>query len=107
MVMHWLRSRNDLKDKILAGVILISPAIIFFIPVDWLIQQNSICLSKVLFHTSCYGCGITKAVILFFQGEINMALGQNRFVVIVFPLLCYLWFKNSRKLYYLWLGSNH
>lgn len=41
----------------------------------------------------CYGCGITKAITALLQLDFNAALNYNKFVIIVFPILLFVWIK--------------
>lgn len=74
-------------------VILIIPILVFFIPIDWLNDQHSICLFKNLFGRECPGCGITRAVVSAVQLDFKEAYYYNKLIIIVFPLLAYVWIK--------------
>jgi hypothetical protein len=79
--------------------ILVLPILLYFTPLDWLNQQNTICLIKNLLKIDCYGCGITKAVISGVQLDFQGAINYNKMVVIVLPLLIYTWLKTTISLY--------
>ncbi|MDR1679958.1 MAG: DUF2752 domain-containing protein [Prevotellaceae bacterium] len=70
---------------------MIFPIALYFIPLDWLNSQHSICLFKNLFGRECYGCGITRAVLSAIQFDFVNAWHYNRLVVVVLPLLIYIW----------------
>jgi hypothetical protein len=72
---------------------LLFPVALYFIPVDCLNKQHSICLFKNLFGVECYGCGITRAVISTIQFDFVSAFHYNKLIVIIFPLLVYIWLK--------------
>jgi hypothetical protein len=59
---------------------------------------NSICLIKFVFGIECYGCGMTRA----FQHAIHLdfigALGFNKLICIVFPLMIYIGLTGVLKL---------
>ena len=76
---------------------IVLPAMLYFIPVEWLNQQHSICLFKNLFDIECYGCGITKAVIASIQLDFVRAFNYNKLIIIVMPLMIYLWVKEIVK----------
>jgi hypothetical protein len=80
----------------IAGL-LILPVLLFFVPVDWLNEQHTICLFKNLIGHECWGCGITRAVISTVQFDFTAAFHYNKLVVFVFPLLVYAWGKMVAK----------
>jgi len=97
-------SEDKKFNKIKCIAFFIIPFALYFVPVDWLNGQHSICLFKNIFGTECYGCGITRAVLSAIQFDFVKAFYYNKLVIIVFPLLCYLWgkyflrlLKNARK----------
>jgi len=73
--------------------ILITPLVLFFIPIEWLQGRYSVCLFKNIFGTECYGCGMTRAVVSAVQLDFWEAYRYNKLIVIVFPLLIYIWTK--------------
>jgi hypothetical protein len=86
----WLGTKKlYLKIKI-AGILVI-PAILFFIPVEWLGKQPSICLFKCITGRECYGCGMTRAVLSTLHFRFIDAFDYNKLVIIVLPLLIYIW----------------
>jgi hypothetical protein len=64
---------------------------------DELEDKHSICLFKNLFGVECYGCGITKAIIAATQLDFIRAFNYNKLIVVVMPLLVYLWGKEITK----------
>jgi len=86
-------NRQYLFQRLRFAGILILPVLLFFIPVDWLNKQHSICLFKNIFGVECWGCGMTRAVLSVVQCNFITAFHYNRLVVIVFPLLVYVWGK--------------
>lgn len=73
------------------------PVIIIFIPTTFLVSAPSVCLIKNIIHVECPGCGITKAISSIFHGELINAYKYNHMIVVIFPVLCYLWIKNIVK----------
>jgi len=69
------------------------PFILSILSLDKLEGEHSICLFKNLFGIECYGCGITKAVIASVQLDFVRAFKYNKLIVIVMPLMVYLWAK--------------
>ena len=90
---------NNSKNFILLLVYIILPIILFFIPLEWLNKQHSICLIKNIFGIECFGCGITRAIIAGIQLEFSKAIEYNKMVIIVLPLFIYEWFKNLKLIF--------
>jgi Protein of unknown function (DUF2752) len=67
------------------------PIIFLLIPTSWFESRRSLCLIRSVFGVKCPGCGMTRAISCIFHGNLKKALHYNRLVVIVFPLLCYVW----------------
>jgi hypothetical protein len=80
------------------GFLLIGPVVLFILPADFFDHSTiELCLSKILFDRSCIGCGITRAVMHFIHLEFDMAMQYNKLVVLVIPLILYLWGKELFK----------
>ncbi|MDR1116126.1 MAG: DUF2752 domain-containing protein [Tannerella sp.] len=86
-------SNNKKINKVKCIVFFILPFALHFVPVDFLNGQHSICLFKNISGMECYGCGITRAVLSVIQFDFMKAYSYNKLVIIVFPMLCYLWGK--------------
>ena len=69
------------------------PVVLYFIPIEWLIGNHSFCLIKNIFGVECWGCGITRAVVSAVQCNFVSAYHYNKLIVVVFPLLVYIWAK--------------
>ena len=87
---------NNCKNITLLFAYIILPIILFFMPLEWLNKQHSICLIKNIFGVECYGCGITRAIISGVQLDFTKAIEYNKMVIIVLPLFIYEWFKNFK-----------
>lgn len=70
------------------------PYFLFFVSLDSLETKQSICLIKNISGIECWGCGITKAIIAVLQLDFIRAYNYNKLIIIVFPLMSYLWAKN-------------
>jgi hypothetical protein len=70
------------------------PLAFVFIPTTWLESRRSVCLIRNLFGVKCPGCGMTRALSCVFHGDFKRAFHYNKLVVIVFPLLCYIWLRS-------------
>ena len=69
--------------------------LIFILVVELLVKFNdkSICLWKILTGHECLGCGITRAFHALFHLQFPRAFEFNHGIIIVAPLLLYLWIK--------------
>jgi hypothetical protein len=85
----------------LAGNIVIAaaPLLLFFLPIGWLQGEHTLCLFTNIFGVECWGCGITRAVVSAVQLHWRDAWEYNRLIVIVFPLLVYVWARTVIKLW--------
>ena len=92
--------RSDrIFNKLLFSVILVLPILLYLVPLDWLNKQHTICLFKNIFGIDCYGCGITRAVLSGLHFNFEDAIIYNIIVVIVLPLLIYIWIRITMSLY--------
>ena len=96
MATHKEGFKNSLQICKL-GVLFLLPFLLFFLSLDKLESGRSICLFKNLFGIECYGCGITKAVIASIQLDFIRAFNYNKLIVVVMPLMVYLWIKEIIK----------
>ena len=90
---------NNRKSITLLFAYIILPIILFFIPLEWLNKQHSICLIKNIFGIECYGCGITRAIISGVQLDFTKAIEYNKMAIIFLPLFIYEWFKNLKLIF--------
>ena len=74
-------------------VVAILPLVLYLVPEGWIMQGRSICLVHNLFGVECWGCGMTRALYSVAHFEFAQAWQYNRAVVIVAPLLVYIWIK--------------
>lgn len=89
-------SKNEtVCGKIKSIGIFLIPCALYFVSVDWLNEQHSICLFKTIFGRECYGCGITRAVLSAIHFDFAGAYGYHKAVVLVYPILIYLWLKTG------------
>lgn len=90
---------NRIFNKLSLIVILVLPILLYLVPLDWLNKQHTICLFKNIFGLDCYGCGITRAVLSALHLNFEDAINYNIMVVIVLPLLIYIWIKITMLIY--------
>ncbi|MDQ2904768.1 MAG: DUF2752 domain-containing protein [Ktedonobacteraceae bacterium] len=73
---------------------LLLPLGFVLIPVSWFEARRSICLIRNLCGFPCPGCGMTRALACVLHGDFKKALSYNKLIVLVFPLLCYVWLQS-------------
>lgn len=66
-------------------------AALLVLPADFFDHGPAICLSRVLLDTECPGCGMTRAAMHALHLDFSAAWSYNRLVVVVLPLLAWLW----------------
>lgn len=69
------------------------PLLIYMVPERWIMQGHTICLVHNLFGVECWGCGMTRALYSVAHLDFVGAREYNRAVVVVAPLLIYIWSK--------------
>ncbi|OFX31226.1 MAG: hypothetical protein A2X08_04260 [Bacteroidetes bacterium GWA2_32_17] len=89
---NWLKSKKPQHNIKSIGILLI-PIALYFVPMDWLKHQQSVCLFKNLTGNDCYGCGMTRAILSALHFQFGQAFHYNKLFVIVLPLLIYIWTK--------------
>jgi hypothetical protein len=87
-------NRSGVKDM----AIILAPLALFFVPMAWLTGNHSLCLIKNIFGVECFGCGITRAIVSAVQLHFAEAYHYNKLIVVVFPLLMYIWIKTLYSL---------
>jgi hypothetical protein len=67
---------------------------IYVIPKEWLFDEShTLCLFHNLTGRDCWGCGMTRAMASVAYLDFEAAWDYNRAVVVVAPLLVWLWGK--------------
>jgi|GEM_PF-1949569 hypothetical protein len=67
--------------------------VLLLLPADYFNTGQSLCVSVLLFDTSCYGCGMTRAIMHMIHFDFSSAWEFNPLSFIVFPLASYYLFK--------------
>ena len=98
---YWLNNKGLFRILKYAGIILI-PVALYFVPQEWLISQNSVCLFKNLTGNECYGCGMTRAILSAIHFRFVDAFHYNKLFLIVLPVLIYIW---AKTIIPVWRGS--
>ena len=88
-----------IKDiiKYIEFILLFMPFILPFISLDWLESKNTICIYTNLTGANCFGCGITKSIVATTQFDFFRAFSYNKLVVVIAPLLLFVWLKRWFK----------
>jgi len=81
------------------GVLVSMPLALMLISVPGLDSMPSVCLIKLATGHECPGCGMTHALVSVFHGHLADAFNYNKLVVVIFPLLSYIWLKNLMIFY--------
>ena len=81
------------RDIVLIAV----PLLAALVPMSWLEGAPDVCLIKRVTGRRCWGCGMTRAIASLLRGRFRKAVRYNPRVVIVGPLLGYLWLKELSK----------
>ena len=61
------------------------------LPASFFDTGESLCISKLILHQECPGCGITRAVQHSIHFDFETAWHYNKLVILVFPLMIYFW----------------
>ncbi len=85
--------------KLYFGGLIAVPLVLLLLPSNFFDTGESVCVSVLLFDTTCYGCGITRAVQHFMHFEFAEAYAYNKLVLVVLPALFYGWQDELRKTY--------
>jgi len=90
---NWLKRTKVRKPYLITAGIFLIPAVLYFLPFEWFDEKVNVCLVKNLFGINCYGCGTTRAILSAIHLEFEKAWHYNKMVIIVLPLLIFLWLK--------------
>jgi hypothetical protein len=92
MATFWSKGFRTMRclKVILIGLF---PVMLRLLPLEWIKNQNSICLIKNITGHECWGCGMTRAVLSAINFEFTDALTYNKLVIIVLPILFWIWAK--------------
>jgi hypothetical protein len=75
------------------GCYVLFPVVFALIPTSRIEAAPPLCLSRLLFGVPCPGCGMTRAFSCALHGRFRRALRHNNRVVLVLPLLSYVWWR--------------
>jgi hypothetical protein len=89
-----LKDKKGFKFFLCIGILLI-PVAMYFVPLEWLKNQHSVCLFRNLTGHECWGCGMTRAMFSAIHFKFHDAVNFNRLSPVVIPLLIYIWAKTT------------
>ena len=92
-VVQKIMSNESFKLAGKVGWYILLPLAFALVPTSWFESRPSTCLIRRVFGVRCPGCGMSRAISCVFHAELKKAFQYNRLVVVVFPLLCYIWLK--------------
>ena len=73
--------------------LLLVPIITLIISYNGIENDTTICIFKNIIGSECMGCGTTRAIISFIGGNFHKSIDYNYNVILVFPLIVFIWFK--------------
>lgn len=77
-----------------AVAIALAPLCIYLVPRGWIFsEEHPICLIRNITGHECPGCGMTRALTSLCYLDFAGAWSYNRGVIVVAPLLAYVWVK--------------
>ncbi len=88
------REKIGIQGWIKVGVavsLVLFPLLLRLLPADFFDDGPTLCPSKRFLDLECPGCGLTRATQHFLHGEWEVALDYNPLVVVVVPILAFLW----------------
>lgn len=84
--------RLSFNRVVFALLISLIPVVMALVPMEWLVDDgHTLCVWRNLTGEECYGCGMTRALVCVVKLRWGQAYEYNRLVVLVAPLLAWLW----------------
>jgi len=90
---------KKLLNKILIGGLIAVPVVLLILPSNFFDTGQAVCLSVLLLDIECLGCGITRAVQHALHFEFETAWTYNKLIIVVLPVLIFIWIKTIYQLY--------
>lgn len=85
--------KNKTFKWIYGLLLILIPIILLLLPGNYFDSGKSYCLSIILLHKTCMGCGITKAVQHSIHFEFETAWHYNKLVILILPILVFIYLK--------------
>jgi len=80
-------------------IIIFAPILLIVVPTAYVENGPSICIFKNIFNFDCPGCGMMRAISCVFHLQFIKAFNYNKMIIIIFPLLTYIYIKYIIFLY--------
>jgi hypothetical protein len=87
----WLKNNKPFIQLLALAVV---PLLLPLLPTGVLDSGITVCVFKNITGLSCPGCGITHALFSIAHGRFTEALYYNQLIIIIAPLLLFIWLKN-------------
>lgn len=71
--------------RIYFGGLILAPIVLLILPADYFDTGSTVCLSVLLFHRKCIGCGITRAIMHLIHFDFTQAAHFNKLSFVVLP----------------------
>ncbi len=94
MVENWFANFSKLKAILLIIILLLLPFVLRRITLKNLEKAPTVCIYKNMTGRDCWGCGTSRAIISILNLDFRQAYDFNKRIIIVFPILLYLWLKS-------------
>lgn len=88
-----LGDSKKVRALIIIFVLIIIPIALRQITLTQLENAPTLCIYKNITGRDCWGCGTSRAIVSILNFEFKQAYEFNKGILVVFPLLVYLWFK--------------
>lgn len=89
--------RSEFHFRLMYLLLLLAiPLVSLQLPAAFYDHKPSMCVSRLLLETECYGCGMGRALQHLIHLEPHAAVVYNQFSFIVLPLLVVLWFRELK-----------
>ena len=88
---------QNIIEKLKLFALIVLPLLFYILPEKSICEGQSICLFVNVFGVECFGCGMTRAIYSAMHFNFETALSYNKLVVVVLPLLIFLWTKMLYK----------
>lgn len=80
-------------SRVILCFLVVTPVIIFLLPIDFFDRGPSYCLSQLLFDQECYACGLTRGCKHLLHLDLETAFAYNMGSFLALPLVSLLWLK--------------
>lgn len=92
----WLKNNKPFIQLLALTVV---PLLLPLLPLGVLDSGITVCVFKNITGISCPGCGITHACFSLVRGHFTEAWNYNHLIIIIAPLLFFIWLKKLCALF--------